>query len=326
MELLRPKVRFYGQAANLSAKDLLARKARRATQANGHAIMSYLDKISACNRWDRAHFVPFVVAGIQVGWLTPARAAVLRRHPRVFVKAPAGGVAMHPALSTAKARSAVVAGLLPDLCASGHFPPPRHELYAVKNSWSDKPLLEMDRGLMPAFGARSYGVHVNGFVRKRDGLYLWIGTRTKARPVEPGKLDNMVAGGQPAGLSLIDNVIKESAEEAALSAKRAATAKPVGVITYCCARDGGLRPDTLFCYDLEMPAREKPKPSEEIVAFDLMPVDEVLRLVRTTARFKFNVNLVIIDFAVRHGVITPDRTRDFETIVAGLHRHPQPFV
>lgn len=41
-----------------------------------------------------------------------------------------------------------------------------------------------------------------------------------------------------------------------------------------------------------------------------MPLREALRLVRTTDRFKFNVALVIIDFAIRHGMITPERERN----------------
>ena len=49
----------------------------------------------------------------------------------------------------------------------------------------------------------------------------------------------------------------------------------------------------------------------------------VLALVRDTDRFKFNVNLVIIDFAIRRGVITPENEPDYEKIVAGLHERPQ---
>lgn len=287
--------------------------------------MSYLDKVQACNRWDPSGYVPFSVAGTQVGWLTRPRAAFLKRYPDVFVRA-GKGIAMHPALATPRDRTHAVQGIAGDLCASGLFPPLRDELYAVKNHWGSPTFFRLDRGLVAAFGTRAYGVHLNGFVRKRDGLHLWIGTRTKARPVDPGKLDNMVAGGQPAGLSLVKNLAKECAEEAAIGAKRAAAAIPTGVITYCCEREGGLRADTLYCYDLEMTAREKPRPSEEITAFDLMPATEVLRLVRTTNRFKFNVTLVIIDFAIRHGLIRADSEGDFEAIVAGLHVYPQPVV
>jgi hypothetical protein len=287
--------------------------------------MSYLDKVNLCNRWRPKRFAPFTVAGTQVGWLTHERVRALKGLGKVFVAAK-GGIALNPKLKTPKARTEAIKDIAPLLRKTGHFPRLRKELYAVKNRWSESECLQLDRGLVPAFGVRAYGVHVNGFVKKKDGLHLWIGTRATDRMIEPGKLDNMVAGGQPAGLSLIKNVIKECEEEASIGAARAKTARPAGIITYACERDDGLRADTLFCFDLEMPAREKPKPSEEIVAFELMPIGEVLRLVRTTNRFKFNVGLVIIDFAIRNGLITPEKEKDFEAIVAGLHTYPQPVV
>lgn len=287
--------------------------------------MSYLDKVNLCNHWRPARFAPFTAGSAQLGWLTPERVATLAAFPDVFVPA-REGIALHRALASPKARTRAIMDAAPALIATGLFPALRGELYAVKNRWGEAECFRLDRGLVPAFGVRAYGVHVNGFVKKRGGLHLWIGTRARERMIEPGKLDNIVAGGQPAGLSLMENVIKESAEEAGIGARRAKTATPASVITYVCERDGGLRADTLFCFDLELPVSEKPKPSDEIAAYELMPVEEVLRLVRTTNRFKFNVNLVIIDFAIRHGLIRPDREKDFEAIVSGLHCYPQPVV
>ena len=287
--------------------------------------MSYLDKVNLCNRWQPSRFLPFAAAGKQMGWLTPERVEVLKGFPDVFVPAH-GGIAFHTSLATPPARSRALKEIVPALVASGHFRKPRKELYAVKNRWSDKECFRIDRGLAVAFGIRAYGVHLNGFVRKKDGLHLWIGRRAKELMIEPGKLDNMVAGGQPAGLSLVKNLIKECGEEASIGPRRAVAAVPTSVITYACERDQGLRADTLFCYDLEMAKNEKPKPSEEIAAFELLPLREALRLVRTTGRFKFNVNLVIIDFAIRHGLITPSNEKDFEAIVSGMHVYPQAVV
>lgn len=287
--------------------------------------MSYLDKVNLCNRWRPKRFAPFTVGGAQVGWITHERVRALKHFKRVFVPAK-GGIALNPKLKTPKARTEAIKEIAAQLRKTGHFPGLRKELYAVKNRWSESEYFRLDRGLVPAFGVRAYGVHVNGFVKRKDGLHLWIGTRARGRMIEPGKLDNMVAGGQPAGLSLIENVVKECEEEASIGAARAKTARPAGVITYVCERDGGLRADTLFCFDLEMPLSAKPKPSEEIVSFELMPVREALRLVRTTKRFKFNVGLVIVDFAIRNGLITPEKDKDFEAIVAGLHTYPQPVV
>ena len=287
--------------------------------------MSYLNKVEDCNRCDLSRFVPFTVDGTQVGWLTHERAAAVLEISEVF--RPLGtGVAFQSKLSTAAARSNAVARVADQLVATGLFTKPRGELYAVRNRWSDQPAFRIDRALVPGFGLRAYGVHVNGYVEKRGGPHLWIGTRARDLAVEPGKRDNMVAGGQPADLSLMENLVKECGEEAHLTPKLARTAKPTGVLTYSFESPQGLKVDTLFCYDLAMPAAVKPRPSEEIARYALMPLAKVLKLVGTTRSFKFNVNLVILDFAIRHGALTPDGEPDFEKIVAGLHKRPQPLV
>ena len=96
------------------------------------------------------------------------------------------------------------------------FAKPRGEIYGIKEHWSGPESFRIDRALVPAIGARAFGVHLNGYVRRGDEMLVWVGTRAQDLRVEPGKRDNMVAGGQPAGLSLMDNLVKECAEEASL--------------------------------------------------------------------------------------------------------------
>ena len=97
-------------------------------------------------------------------------------------------------------------------------------------------------------------------------------------------------------------------------------AVPVGAVTYRMATRLGIRDDVLFAYDLEMPADFVPRNTDgEIVGFELMPADEVVERIRTTDDFKFNVNLVILDFAVRHGLLRPDDP-EYLDIAGGLHR------
>ncbi|HMD62573.1 MAG TPA: DUF4743 domain-containing protein, partial [Stellaceae bacterium] len=70
----------------------------------------------------------------------------------------------------------------------------------------------------------------------------------------------------------------------------------------------------------EMPADFAPKNQDgEIVHFELMPASAVLDRVRTSDDFKFNVNLVILDFALRHGVLRPDDP-EYLDVATGLHR------
>ncbi len=287
--------------------------------------MSYLAKIKLCNHRDLRKYVPFLAGGQQVGWLTPERAAALKKLTSVFV-ASGKGVDFKPTLKTPAQRTRALNDVLLDLTTTGLFSRLRGEIYAVKNLWSARPVFQIDRGLVTNFGVRAYGVHMNGIVPKRDGLHLWIGTRAKDVKVEPGKLDNMVAGGQPAGLSLAANLVKECGEEAHMPPKLARTARCVSSLSYAFDTRDGLKVDTLFCYDLVIPATFKPKVSEEITRFQLMPIRKALRVAETTDDFKFNVNLVIVDCAIRHGLITPEQTPDFDAIVAGLHERPQPIA
>ena len=64
-----------------------------------------------------------------------------------------------------------------------------------------------------ATGIKAYGIHVNGYVKTIDkGVCLWVAKRSLSKPNWPGKLDHIVAGGQPYGLSVMENVIKECEE------------------------------------------------------------------------------------------------------------------
>jgi hypothetical protein len=285
--------------------------------------MNLLDKVRRCNTRDLTRYVPFEIGGERLGFVTPARADLLARYPMVFDVRPER-VGLATTLDTPEKRTAALTTVTDELSATGAFLPRKGEAYAVRNNWHEPPRCFIDRALIPGFGMRAYGVHVNGIVRKANGLHLWIGTRAMSCAVEPGKLDNMVAGGQPAHLGLMDNVVKECAEEAGLPEALARSARPVGALSYSFDAPEGLKVDTLFCYDLDMPDGLTPANRDgEIAAFTLWPLRTVLERVRTSDAFKFNVNLVIIDLAIRHGVLCPEQEPDYEAIIAGLHERPE---
>ncbi|MQX35422.1 NUDIX hydrolase [Roseospira navarrensis] len=289
--------------------------------------MRYMHHIHALNTHDMGAFRPFFVEGREVGWVAHAVADRLARDGQAgaFEVGPFG-VSLRPSLTTPEDRSAAVAETLAPLVAEGLAPPPRGEGYAVVEHWGDAPLFTLDRGHVPVLGLRSFGVHLNGVVRRPDGLHMWIGRRAEDRQVEPGKLDNMVAGGQPAGLGLMENLVKECDEEAGLPETMARRARPAGLVSYCLQTPAGLKPDTLFVYDLELPEDVIPENRDgEISGFMLWPMARVLETLREPGVFKFNVPHVILDFALRHGVLTPDDTPDYVALTQGLRREPVRF-
>lgn len=280
--------------------------------------MSLLRHVTEINRHDLSGFKPFFCGESRVGWVRHDFADALRDYPDVFE---VGDLAVRLAVTeaTPAARSAAIAGVLPDLEARGLTPQLRGEMYRVDTGFGGLVLFEMDRGAVDCFGVYAYGVHVNGYVRSKDGLKLWIGKRAPDKAVAPSKLDNLVAGGLPAGMSLIDNLIKEAAEEAAIDEALGRQAHAVGVITYCRETRWGLKPDVLFCYDLEVPETFEPRNTDgELVGFTLMSTDAVLRLLRETDDFKFNVTLVVIDFFIRHGILNADNEPDYLALCRGV--------
>jgi len=268
--------------------------------------VSLLDRLDACARFTPENYRPLLIGGKAMGRVDHAFARTLAAYPDVFAVSD-DAVILSPALATADARTAAVAGVLDDLRAQGMFPGWRGEHYPVSESFYAPPMLTVERATVPRFGTMGYGVHLNGYVRKDGGLHMWVGKRSMKKQTGPGKLDQMVAGGQPVGLSVRDNLVKECAEEAGMPVELAETAVPVGTVSYLTGRDEGLRHDVLFNYDIELPAGFTPTPTDgEVDAFYLWPIEDVVERMRDTDDFKFNAALVIIDFSVRHGVLKPD--------------------
>jgi thiamine pyrophosphokinase len=132
-------------------------------------------------------------------------------------------------------------------------------------------------------------------------------------------MDNVVAGGIPAGLSPAECLVKEAGEEASLPPEIAAAAKPAGRISYVMANEEGLRRDVLHLYDLELPEGVVPRPQDdEVERFELRPAAAVLETVLQRGPVKFNVNLVLIDFALRHGLLDALGAAQVARLRAGL--------
>ena len=179
----------------------------------------------------------------------------------------------------------------------------RGELFDVRAEPDGPVLGQVDRGLLPMLGIAAQGVHLNGLVRRSDGVHLWVARRARTKLLDAGKLDHLVAGGVAAGMDAVQTLEKEAAEEAGLPLELARRAVPAGVVRYDLEREEGLRRDTLFCFDLDLPDDFVPQALDgEVEAFELWPVSRALETVRHTDHFKFNVSLVLIELFRRLGM------------------------
>ncbi len=269
-----------------------------ATEASATGFLHHL---RTCNNarlpGDR---LPFRIGSAQVGWVKPALAAVLAKFPGI--SADASGVTL--------ADGARLPAIARQLVEDGHFRF-RREDFDIRAEPDGAVLARLDRGALPSFGVLAEGVHVNGLVRRSDGVHVWVARRAADKQLDPGKLDHIVAGGVPAGLSPAETLVKEADEEAAIPASLARRAVPVARIAYAMERPEGLRRDRLHCYDLDLPADFTPHATDgEVEAFELWPMARVMQTVRDTDLFKFNVNLVLIDLFLREGLIVGQEARE----------------
>lgn len=270
------------------------------------AQTGFIRHFEICNRHDPEAFAPFLIDGQQYGFVRKPMAARLPGMlPEIF--APAGdGMTLLPRFDSFEARSEALMRAS-RLLAEQFGRKLRNELYAVTRAWGDAPVAQIDRAAVPWFGVHAWGVHINGFVRRPDGLYMWVGLRSDDRPMDPGKLDCMVGGGMPIGLSIEENMRKEAHEEAGFAPEVADTAKLIKSVDYRLELNGHMRNDTLFVFDLELADGVVPRNTDgEVAEFRLLPIDMVAEIVATTDRFKFNCNMIITDFLIRHGVIGAD--------------------
>lgn len=261
------------------------------------ALEGFLRHIRSCrNILLPGQRVPFRLGVAQVGWVASKLADALRADPEI--EDTGDGLSLTDVTALRRINREFAAG--------GMFRW-RGEAFDVRAVPDGPVLAQLDRGALPAFGVFSVGVHVNGLVRCADGLHLWVARRAANKALDPGKLDHLVAGGVPAGLSPDETLTKEAAEEAAIPAGLAAQARRVGLVSYTMERPEGLRRDRLHCYDLVLPEDFVPHAADgEVESFELWPAGRVLEAVRDGDDFKFNVPLVLIDCFIRHGLIAGD--------------------
>ncbi|KAL7629179.1 hypothetical protein AAE478_000699 [Parahypoxylon ruwenzoriense] len=214
--------------------------------------------------------------------------------------------------------------------------------FDILRGWRDEPwpvfggsdselLYNVERSGTGLLGVMRYGVHMTGHVKDETashGIKIWVPQRAANKSTYPGMLDNTVAGGLMTGEDPFECIIREADEEADLSeALMRERAKFTGMVTYIYITDeraggeaGQIYPETQWVYEIELPAGLKPVPKDgEVAAFHLWTVEEVQEKL-AEGRFKPNCALILLDFFIRHKILTPENEPDYDEIVRRLHR------
>ncbi len=279
--------------------------------------MGYLRHLEACNRFEPARFLPLLLAGRRVGFVRRDNARALEAFPHIF-RLSADAVALAETIDDPDAATRALDEAADGLIRAGIAKPRRNETFAITDGWGGPLLFELDRGMIEFFGVRAYAVHLNGWRPGADGPEFWIAKRAMSKAMAPGKLDNMVAGGLGAGYTAWGTVPKGGGEGAGVPEALAIHAHAAGAIRYRIELPDGMRDEGLFVYELQLPPDFVPRNTDgEVEDFRLLSARECLRLVRETDQFKYDVNLVLIDFGLRHGLIVPEDP-EYLALVEGL--------
>lgn len=265
-----------------------------------------------------------------LGYMLPSVVEVFRNIPNWTINDEDRTLAL-VAGNTTEERSAAVKKDLLAMRATGHFKVLdkwRDELHPVYGRGREL-LFTVDRCASPLFGIVTYGVHLTAYVKTKEGeLKIWTPRRAYKKQTYGGLLDNAVAGGIASGESPRDCLIRECGEEASLPEDLVrAKAKACGTVTYFHIRTekaggetGLLQPECQYVYDLELPEDVILKPGDdEVEKFYLWSVQEVKEAMGK-GEYKANCALVVLDFFIRHGILTTEKDKDYIEIVSRLHR------
>ncbi|PGH09693.1 hypothetical protein AJ80_07644 [Polytolypa hystricis UAMH7299] len=193
-----------------------------------------------------------------------------------------------------------------------------------------KLVLSIERAAAPLFGIVAYGVQLLAYEGSSasDDLKIWIARRAKTKRTFPGMLDSTVGGSMSTGETPFECLVRECEEEASFSeglvrtcAVAAGTVNFVHVTDERYGGESGLPcPEIDFVYDMQLPEGVIPVPNDgEVEEMVLLSVEEV-KSALAMGKFPPANGYVILDFFVRHGILTWENERDYVEIVSRLRR------
>ena len=290
--------------------------------------MSVLDVLRPYKQFDFTGFVPVIAVSngqlTRIGWTKPELAKALAGFGYVFRLAD-NQLMLNPELLTYQARTEAVDAILLQASAEGFLPasPDYAALGMGDVDWfavgsQHAPLFELRRFYSTYMGIKRYGSRINAY---HDGQ-MWVTKRGPQVHDFPGYWDALVGGGQVVGRTIAEHTMIEAHEEAGLSAADCQTMRSTG--QYYIIRptaDGYLYDETIYTYDLDTGGVIVPKimAEWETAAIELWPYDKVLQTLYHTTAFRPEGMMCLLDFFIRHGIITPDNEPNFDHLFFNLH-------
>lgn len=217
---------------------------------------------------DTRSLVRWTVERESGGWVRPEIAARMLESD-LFV-AGRHGPTLRGDIGGPISKSQALQGFAEALREEGWVPNWRDEQYDFVDEWG-RIRFSLERGAFRTLGLRSRAVHINGYTGDDA---IWIGRRAAQKQIDPGKLDNLAAGGIASFESPQDALARELAEEAGVPPALSIMARPAGVIHTRRLEADGLHDEMLHCFDLELPIGFAPVNCDGEVA-EFMQVDAI---------------------------------------------------
>lgn len=231
-------------------------------------------------------FVPLTLGGKRIGWLRPELAARLGEWTQVFSVSSERVRLLDP-----KSLGPVVEALAKE----GFIPGWRNERYRIADAF------EIERAAARPFGLTTHAVHLNGIAGER----MWLARRSATKQIDPGMLDNLVAGGIASGFSAFDTLVKEAWEEAGIPAELARAASVTGSITVLREVAEGVQSEIVTIYELDLPQHFRPANQDgEVSEFSCATSSEVERQIADCA-LTYEAALVARHFLQRRRARAP---------------------
>lgn len=189
-------------------------------------------------------------------------------------------------------------------------------------------VLSIERVAAPLFGIVTYGVQLLAYQDNAEGPSVWVARRAKTKRTFPSMLDSTVGGSLPTGEQPFECLVRESEEEASFPPEMTReNAVACGTITYLNLTDersggeiGCFSPEVQFLYEMKIPTDFIPIPGDnEAEEISLMNVSQ-LKEALAKGEFTPANGCVVLDFFIRHGLLTFENEPEYIEIASRLHR------
>jgi 8-oxo-dGTP pyrophosphatase MutT (NUDIX family) len=255
--------------------------------------------------------VPFAIDHVHVGSVALAalpalKAAAAQHQPELTIQP--NGVRLR---SAPDRREPLLRALNEALRAQGWIRAWRDEPIALPDPATQEPLAVMERAAARFWGSQTTASHLNGYVADAQGrpTHLWIAQRAANKATDPGKLDNLTAGGVPLGQSPQEALVREAWEEAGLRSEQVEGLTAGRVMLIDADVPEGRMVERLHVFDLAVPPGFVPVNQDgEVQAWHRVPVAQAARWA-AEGRMTTDAALATLDFLLRRRLLAADAHR-----------------